>query len=167
MNLLRRKYKEVFTRECLSLGQIENRLEQLGIKLPEVPKSLGNYLPTRRAGNLVYTSGQGSRDIVGYVGGDLSLEQGYAAAREACLRCLACLQAELGTLDKVDHVFKVLGFIRSAPGFIDQPAAMNGASDLLVEVFGESGRHARSAIGTNELPNGIAAEVEMIVVVKE
>jgi len=149
------------------MGQIERRLEELGITLPEVPKSLGNYLPTRRAGNLVYTSGQGSRDIIGYVGGDLSIEQGYMAAREACLRCLSCLQAELGTLDKVDHVFKVLGFIRSAPGFTQQPAAMNGASDLLVQVFGDSGRHARSAIGVNELPNGIAAEVEMIVAVRE
>lgn len=149
------------------MGQIEKRLQELGIELPPVPNSLGNYLPTRRAGNLVYTSGQGSRGIIGYVGGDLTIEQGYAAAREACLRCLACLSAELGTLDKVDHVFKVLGFIRSAPGFTQQPAAMNGASDLLVEVFGDAGRHARSAIGVNELPEGIAAEVEMIVAVKD
>jgi enamine deaminase RidA (YjgF/YER057c/UK114 family) len=151
----------------LSVGQIEKRLLDLGITLPPVPNPLGNYLPTRRAGNLVYTSGQGSRTIIGYVGGDLTIEQGYAAAREACLRCLACLQAELGTLDNVDHVFKVLGFIRSAPGFTQQPAAMNGASDLLVEVFGDAGRHARSAIGVNELPEGIAAEVEMIVMLKE
>lgn len=148
------------------MGNIEKRLQELGIELPAVPNPLGTYLPTRRAGNLVYTSGQGSRSIIGTVGSDLTIEQGYAAAREACLRCLACLQAELGTLDNIDHVFKVLGFVRSAAGFSQQPAVMNGASDLLVEVFGEVGRHARSAIGVNELPNGIAAEVEMIVVVK-
>jgi len=97
----------------------------------------------------------------------LTIEEGYAAAREAALRCLACLQAELGTLDKVEKIFKVLGFVRSAPGFSQQPAVMNGASDLFVEVFGEAGRHARSAIGVNELPEGIAAEVEIIVSVKE
>lgn len=145
------------------MGMIEKRMQELGISLPEVPNSLGNYLPTNRVGNLVYTSGQGSRAILGRVGGDLSWEQGYAAAREATLRCLACLQAELGTLDRVDKVFKVLGFICSAPGFTDQPKVLNGASDLLIEVFGEKGRHARSAIGVSELPEGIAAEVEMIV----
>ncbi|MDP3058180.1 MAG: RidA family protein [bacterium] len=148
------------------MGQIEKRLIELGIELPSVPLPLGTYLPTRRIGNLVYTSGQGSRSIIGVVGADLTIEQGYAAAREAGLKCLACLQAELGTLDNVDMVFKVLGFIRSAPGFSDQPACMNGASDLFVQVFGERGRHARSAIGVNELPQGIAAEVEMIVSVK-
>lgn len=149
------------------MGAIETRLKELGIELPPVPNSLGNYLPTRRAGDLVYTSGQGSRSIIGVVGVDLTIEQGYRAAREAALRCLACLQAELGTLDKVDKVFKVLGFIRSGPGFSDQPACMNGASDLFVQVFGENGRHARSAIGVNELPQGIAAEVEVLVSVKD
>jgi len=149
------------------MGQIEKKLETLGITLPPLPNSLGNYKPTNRVGNLVYTSGQGSRSIKGYVGSDLTIEEGYAAAREAALRCLACLQAELGTLDKVEKIFKVLGFVRSAPGFSQQPAVMNGASDLFVEVFGEAGRHARSAIGVNELPEGIAAEVEIIVSVKE
>ena len=149
------------------MGQIEKHLHKLGIVLPAVPQSLGNYLPANRVGNLVYTSGQGSRSLVGTVGADLTLDQGYAAAREAALRCLACLQAELGTLDKVEKVFKVLGFVRSAPGFSDQPKCMNGASDLLVEGFGEGGRHARSAIGVNELPEGIAVEVEMLVAVRE
>lgn len=148
------------------MGQIEQRLQQLGIELPEVPVSLGNYLPANQVGNLVYTSGQGSRLVTGKVGGDLSIEQGYEAAREAALRCLACLQAQLGTLDRVEKVFKVLGFINSAPGFSQQPAVLNGASDLLVEVFGEQGRHARSAIGSNELPNDIAVEVEMLVAVR-
>lgn len=149
------------------LGQIEQLLAAKGIVLPQVPGPLGNYLSVNRTGNLLYTSGQGSRDIAGKVGGDLTLEQGYAAAREAGLRCLACVQAELGTLDRVKQVFKVLGFINSAPGFVQQPAVLNGASDLLVEVFGASGRHARSAIGVAELPNGIAAEVEMLLVIKD
>ncbi len=149
------------------MGKIEQRLQELGIELPELPNSLGNYLPSNRVGNLVYTSGQGSRGILGKVGGDLSVEDGYAAAREATLRCLACLQAELGTLDKVEKIFKVLGFIASAPGFTKQPAVLNGCSDLLVEVFGERGRHARSAIGAAELPEGIAVEVEMLVQVKD
>lgn len=148
------------------MGKIEQHLQALGIKLPELPNSLGNYLPSNRVGNLVYTSGQGSRDILGKVGGDLSIEDGYAAAREATLRCLACLQAELGTLDKVEKIFKVLGFIASAPGFTEQPAVLNGCSDLLVEVFGERGRHARSAIGAAELPEGIAVEVEILVQVE-
>lgn len=149
------------------MGKIEQRLQELGIELPELPNSLGNYLPSNRVGNLVYTSGQGSRAILGKVGGDLSIEDGYAAAREATLRCLACLQAELGTLDKVEKIFKVLGFIASAPGFTEQPAVLNGCSDLLVEVFGERGRHARSAIGAAELPEGIAAEVELLVQIKD
>jgi enamine deaminase RidA (YjgF/YER057c/UK114 family) len=149
------------------MGRRDERLHELGIVLPPLPNSLGNYIPANRAGNLVYTSGQGSRSIKGYVGGDLSIEEGYAAAREAAMRCLACLQAELGTLDKVEKVFKVLGFVRSAPGFSSQPAVMNGASDLFVEVFGDAGRHARSAIGVNELPEGIAVEVEILVSVRD
>ncbi|HSL93037.1 MAG TPA: RluA family pseudouridine synthase [Bacillota bacterium] len=151
----------------LTMGKREEQLQARGVVLPPLPNSLGNYIPANRVGNLVYTSGQGSRSIKGYVGGDLTIEEGYAAAREAALRCLTCLQAELGTLDKVEKVFKVLGFVRSAPGFSAQPAVMNGASDLFVEVFGDAGRHARSAIGVNELPEGIAVEVEIIVAVKD
>ncbi|MGE5560054.1 MAG: RidA family protein [Chloroflexota bacterium] len=149
------------------MGQIENRLAELGITLPPVPTPLGAYKPVNRWGNLVYTSGQGSRSIVGQVGRELTLVQGYAAAREACLRCLACLQAELGTLDRVESIFKVLGFINSAPDFTDQPKTMNGASELLIEVFGDRGRHARSAIGAAQLPGGIAAEVEMLVGIRD
>ncbi len=149
------------------MGKREEKLQAMGVVLPPLPNSLGNYVPANRVGNLVYTSGQGSRSIKGYVGGGLTIEEGYAAAREAAMRCLACLQAELGTLDRVEKVFKVLGFVRSAPGFSSQPAVMNGASDLLVEVFGEAGRHARSAIGVNELPEGIAVEVEILVAVRD
>jgi len=148
------------------LGDIEKRLEELGIELPAVPNPIGNYVPVNRYGNLIYTSGQGSRGIRGQVGGELTVDQGYEAARDACLRCLAALKGELGTLDRVKKIFKVLGFINSAPGFGRQPAVLNGCSDLLVKVFGEAGRHARSAIGTSALPNGIAVEVEMLVVVE-
>jgi len=148
------------------MGKIEERLLELGITLPQVPKPLGNYVPVNRHGEFAYTSGQGSREILGQVGGSVSIEQGYTGARDACLRCLASLQAELGTLDRVKKVFKVLGFINSAQGFSQQPAVLNGASDLLVEVFGDAGRHARSAIGVNALPQGIAVEVEMLVIVE-
>jgi enamine deaminase RidA (YjgF/YER057c/UK114 family) len=148
------------------VGKIEERLVELGITLPAVPNPLGTYIPANRYGNFVYTSGQGSREVVGQVGGDLTVEQGRKGAEEACLRCLACLQAELGTLDRVKKILKVLGFVNSAPGFGQQPAVMNGCSDMLVKVFGENGRHARSAIGTNALPNGIAVEVEMLVIVE-
>lgn len=149
------------------MGRIEQLLQDKGIVLPEIPNSLGNYRPVNRTGNLLYTSGQGSRDVLGHLGTELTVEQGYAAAREAALRCLACVQAELGTLDRVEKIFKVLGFVTSSAGFVQQPAVMNGASDLLVEVFGEAGRHARSAIGAPELPGGIAVEVEILLVVKD
>lgn len=147
------------------MGKIEQQLSDLGIVLPEVPRPLGTYLSASRHGDLLYVSGHGSRNIRGQVGADLSIDDGYAAAREAGLRCLAGLQAELQTLDRVKKVFKVLGFINSAPGFGDQPKVLNGCSDLLVQVFGEAGRHARSAIGVSALPEGIAVEVEMLVVV--
>lgn len=148
------------------MGKIEERLIELGITLPPAPKPMGNYIPVNRYGNLVYTSGQGSRNIKGQVGAEISIEEGYQAARDAALGCLAALQAELGTLDRVKKIFKVLGFINSAQGFGQQPAVLNGCSDLLVQIFGEDGRHARSAIGTMALPNGITAEVEMLVVVE-
>lgn len=148
------------------MAEIERRLQELGIELPLVPTPIGNYLPVNRHGNFVYTSGQGSRGIRGQVGGELSVDQGYEAARDACLRCLAALKGELGTLDRVKKIFKVLGFINSAPGFGQQPAVLNGCSDLLVKIFGENGKHARSAIGTSALPNGIAVEIEMLVVVE-
>ncbi|MGI6344916.1 MAG: RidA family protein [Bacillota bacterium] len=149
------------------MGKIEKRLEELGIILPPVPIPLGTYKPVNQVGSLLYTSGQGSLSVIGRVGEDLTQEEGYEAAREAALRCLACIQEELGTLDRVEKVWKVLGFVNSAPDFTQQPKVMNGASDLLVEIFGEAGRHARSAIGASQLPDGIAVEVEMIVQIRD
>lgn len=151
------------------MGNIEKRLEDLDIRLPEPldPTKYGfKFVPVNRHGDLLYVSGNGDLSITGQVGGNLTVEQGYQAARGAALQCLAVMQKELGTLDKVKKIFKVLGFINSAPGFGQQPAVLNGCSDLLIDVFGEKGKHARSAIGTSALPMGLAVEVEMLVVVE-
>ncbi len=149
------------------MGKIEERLAELGITLPPpfVPSDFAaNFIPVNRHGDLLYVSGTADLSIRGQVGGELTIEQGYQAARGAALQCLTAMRAELGTLDKVQKIFKVLGFINSAPGFDQQPTVLNGCSDLLVQVFGEKGRHARSAIGTSTLPFRIAVEIEMLAV---
>jgi enamine deaminase RidA (YjgF/YER057c/UK114 family) len=150
------------------MGKVEERLQELGIKLPE-PLDPGkyqfNFLPINRYGEWMYVSGS-SAMTTGQLGKDMTVEQGYEAARGSALACLSAIQAELGTLDRVKKVFKVLGFVNSADGFTQQPAVMNGCSDLLVQVLGEKGRHARSAIGTNSLPFGLAVEVEMLLVIE-
>ena len=128
---------------------------------------LANYVPAVRTGNLVYLSGHGpvvdGSLIRGKLGADLDIEAGYAAARAVMVQLLASLRAELGTLDSVSRVVKLLCMVNCTPEFGDQPAVANGASDLLVEVFGEAGRHARSAVGMQSLPIGMAVEIEMIV----
>lgn len=149
------------------MSQIEQRLKELGIKLPPVPEPKGLYIPVNRYGNLIYTSGQGSRTFLGKIGENLTIEEGQLAARDCALRCLACIKQEIGDLDRIEKVFKVLGFINSAPGFNQQPLVLNGASQLLLDIFGEKGQHARSAIGVNELPGDVAVEVEMLVVIKD
>lgn len=149
--------------------QVEEKIAALGLTLPEVPVPLANYVSAVRTGNLLFVSGHGPRAadgsnaFVGKVGGDLNQEEGYQAARLVCLNCLATIRAQVGNLDSVSQVVKLLGFVNSAPGFEDQPKVINGASDLLVEVFGERGKHARSAVGMAELPGGIAVEIEMVV----
>ena len=153
----------------LTVGNTERRLAELGIELPEPldPVKYGfKFIPVNRHGDLLYVSGNGDLSIRGQVGADLTVEQGYQAARGAALQCLAVVQQELGTLDRVKKVFKVLGFINSGPGFGQQPAVLNGCSDLLIDVFGEKGKHARSAIGVSALPMGLAVEVEMLIVVE-
>jgi len=146
----------------------EGRLEELGIEIPDPPEPAGSYLPARKAGNLVFCSGQGPMQEgeflhLGKVGADLSVEEGYEAARVAAINCLAEIKSEIGSLDKIDRVVKVRGFVSSAPGFGKQPEVVNGASDVLQEIFGENGKHARSALGTSELPRNIPVEVEMVV----
>lgn len=145
----------------------EKRLKDLGITLPAPPQPMGNYVRTVQAGNLLFTSGHGPYNdgkikTAGKVGSELTLEEGYQAARNVGLNCLASVQDALGSLDKVKRVVKVLGMVNCTEDFKDQPKVINGCSDLLAEVFGEPGKHARSAVGVQELPNGIPVEIEMV-----
>ena len=150
----------------------EARIKELGLSLPQPPKPGGNYVPGVRVGNLLFLSGHGPSRVDGApsargkVGRDLSLEDGYKTAREVGINLLGTARALLGSLDKVKRVVKVLGMVNSAEGFGDQPKVINGFSDLMVEVFGENGRHARSAVGMAELPSGIPVEIEMILEVE-
>lgn len=149
----------------------EARLQQLGILLPPPPKPVAAYIPVVQIGTLLFTSGtgpfaEGRPAIVGRVGETLTLEEGYRAARLVMLNLLSIIREHLGSLDRIERVVKVLGFVNSAPDFTQQPAVVNGASELLIEIFGEKGQHARSAIGTSILPFGIPVEIEMIVQVK-
>jgi len=152
--------------------QIEARLKELGIELPPAVTPVANYVPAVRTGNLVFLSGHGpfKEDgslITGKVGVDLTVEQGYQAARRVAIGLLGSLKAAIGDLDKVRQMVKLLGLVNCGPDFTDQPKVINGASDLLVEVFGDKGKHARSAVGTNALPVNIAVEIEMIVEVED
>ena len=141
------------------------RLAELGIALPEVAAPAGAYVPAVRTGTLVYTSGQVARELSGKVGAEVSEADAKDAARSCALNALAAIDALVG-LDSVVRVVKVLGFVASAPGFTGQPGVINGASELLGEVFGDAGAHARSAVGVAELPLGVPVEVEMIVEVR-
>jgi enamine deaminase RidA (YjgF/YER057c/UK114 family) len=150
----------------------EARIKELGLALPQPPKPGGNYVPGVRVGNLLFLSGHGPSRVDGApsargkVGRDLSIEDGYKVAREVGINLLGTAKAIVGSLDKVKRVVKVLGMVNSAEGFGDQPKVINGFSDLMVEVFGENGRHARSAVGMAELPSGIPVEIEMILEVE-
>ena len=146
---------------------IEERLHALGLALPDSPAPAGNYVPGTIAGNLLFTSGQiptkdGSIVYTGIVGADLSLEDGQEAARLCCLNGLAVAKSLLQDLERIKRVVKVNGYVRSAPGFTDQPKVINGASDLLVAALGEPGRHARAALGVNELPLGVGVEIDFL-----
>ena len=147
----------------------EDNLRQKNIVLPNPPAPVANYVRAVRTGNLLFTagSGPGPKAPRGKLGRDLTVEQGYQAARETGLNLLAVVRANLGSLDKVKRVVKVLGMVASAEGFGDQPKVINGFSDLMVEVFGEEiGKHARSAVGMAELPSNIPVEIEMILEVE-
>ena len=150
----------------------EARLKERNITLPPPNKPVANYVTSVRVGNLLFLSGHGPRQdtptrLRGKLGKDLTVEQGYAAAREVGTCLLSTARAALGSLDKVKRVVKVLGMVASAEGFGDQPKVINGFSDLMVEVFGETiGKHARSAVGMAELPGGIPVEIEMILEVE-
>lgn len=152
-------------------GRIEKRASELNITIPESPKPQGNYRPALVTGNLAFTSGMGPilngvRRNIGYVGGDTTVKQAAESARIAVLNALGALRSILGDLDRIECVIRLTGYVRSAPGFCEQIEVMDAASDLLFELFGESGRHVRSAIGVAELPFGIPVEIELIVQVK-
>ena len=144
----------------------EQKLQQLGITLPEVAKPVANYVPTVQTGNLLFVSGNGPRpntpNRTGKLGADLTVEQGYQVARDVGISLIAAMKAGLGDLSRVKRIVKVLGMVNSAPDFGDQPKVINGCSDLLVEIFGENGKHARSAVGMGALPGNIAVEIELI-----
>ena len=145
----------------------EKHLQELGIELPAIPDPAGNYVHAVRTGNLLFLSGKGPRGSKGKVGASVSIEQAYADAREVGLILLAVMRHELGTLDRVARVVKVLGMVNAEPDFGAQPKVINGCSDLFVEVLGERGRHARSAVGMGSLPNQITVEIECIVEVTD
>lgn len=154
------------------MSRIEQRIAELGLELAEPPRPVANYVPAIRVGQLVYVSGHGpmpdpNNEFVGKVGAEIDVETAYRAARLTILGCLSTLRAEIGDLDKVEQVVKLLGMVNSAVGFNQQPRVINGASDCLVDIFGDKGRHARSAVGMAELPGGIAVEIEMIVKVAD
>ncbi len=149
----------------------EDKLKELGIELPEASQPIANYVKYRQVGNLVYLAGHGPCDMSGLkygkVGKDLTIEEGYAAARETGICLLATLKGAIGDLSKVKQVVRLVGMVSSAPDFYDQPEVVNGCSDLLTEVFGESGKHTRAAVGMAVLPSNIPVEITMIVEVRE
>jgi enamine deaminase RidA (YjgF/YER057c/UK114 family) len=150
----------------------EKQLSEMGITLPEASSPVANYVNAVRVGNLLFLSGKGPTQedgsrITGKVGAELSLEEGNRAARVVGINQLAVLKDELGDLNKVKRIVKVLGMVNCNPDFTEQPQVINGFSDLMVEVFGEKGKHARSAVGMGSLPGNIAVEIELIVEIEE
>jgi enamine deaminase RidA (YjgF/YER057c/UK114 family) len=151
--------------------RIEQELEKLGFVMP-TPKPVAAYIPAVRVGELVFTAGQGPTvggvpKFTGKLGRDLTEEQGYKAAQLCVVNCLACVKSVIGDLDKVEQVVKLLGFVACVDGFTRQPWVMNGASELLITLYGDRGKHARSAVGTNQLPLDIPVEVEIVVRVRD
>ena len=150
------------------MGEIARRLAALGLELPPPPEPVGNYRPAACSGHIMWLAGVGARRadgsrITGKLGGGVSPEQGYEAARWCALNLLARMQAELGRLERVSRVLKVVGMVNSAPDFTGQAAVVDGASDLFVALFGEAGRHARSAPGMAALPGDVAVIVEGVI----
>jgi enamine deaminase RidA (YjgF/YER057c/UK114 family) len=153
------------------MSQAEEKLQQMGLKLPVPPSPAGSYVPAIRTGNLVFLSAAGPRVpdeplMVGKVGRDLTAEQAQEAARITALNLLANLKAIIGDLDKVSHIVKVFGMVNCTPEFTDHPKVINGCSDLLVELFGEKGRHARAAVGVASVPFGSPVSIDMVVEVE-
>ena len=151
------------------MGNIDDKLASMGIELPVEQPPIANYVPGVRTGNLLYLSGLGPSDpsMKGKVGQDLTTEEGYEAAKSTGIRCLARLKGQVGDLSKVKRIVKLLTMVNCTTDFVDQPAVANGCSDLMVEVFGDKGKHARSAVGMGSLPGNIPVEIEMIVEIED
>jgi enamine deaminase RidA (YjgF/YER057c/UK114 family) len=150
------------------MGKIEERLIELGIEIPAAPKPVAAYIPAKKSGNLVFTAGQlpmvnGELVLKGLLGQDVEIEDANKAARICALNALAAIKAVIGDLDQVKQVVRVVGYVASIPTFTQQPAVVNGASELLVEIFGEAGKHARSAVGMAVLPLNASVEIELTV----
>lgn len=153
-------------------GAVEANLKKLGITLPPAPRPVANYVPCLRTGNLLFSSGMlpfrdGKLLFKGKIGAERSLEEGQAAAREAVINALAVIKEELGGFGKIVRVIRLTGHVASAPGFVQQPLVLNGASDLLVELFGEAGRHTRVALGAAELPLNSSVEIELLLEIRD
>jgi enamine deaminase RidA (YjgF/YER057c/UK114 family) len=154
------------------MGQFEDKLKQMNLVIPKIPPAVGAFVPALRTGNLVFCSGQGpfkdgKQAFVGRVGQQVSFDEACQAARIACLNCLAEICSVIGSIDNIKRIVQVRGFVNSTGDFHDQPKVINGASELLLDLFGEAGQHVRCALGTNNLPQNIPVEIEMIVEVKD
>ena len=150
------------------MGNIENKIKELGLQLPEPPKPLAAYIPAKQVGNLVFTAGQlpmvnGEIILKGLLGQDVEIDSAYNAAKICTLNALSAIKGVIGDLDKIKQVVRVVGYVASVPTFTQQPAVVNGASELLLEIFGENGKHARSAVGMAVLPLNAAVEIELTV----
>ena len=150
------------------MSNIENKIKELGLQLPEPPKPLAAYIPAKQAGNLVFTAGQlpmvnGEIILKGLLGQEIEIEPAYNAAKICTLNALSAIKGVIGDLDKIKQVVRVVGYVASVPTFTQQPAVVNGASEFLLEVFGDKGKHARSAVGMAVLPLNAAVEIELTV----
>ncbi|NUN92185.1 MAG: RidA family protein [Verrucomicrobiae bacterium] len=146
---------------------MEAKIHAKGLNIPERKLGVGKAEPAVRSGNLVYTSGHTSGNHLGKVGKEFTKEQAFDGARDCALSCLGAIKAVIGDLDKITRIVKIIGFVNCAEGFSDTSSVIHGCTDLLHEIFGEKGRHARSAIGVYQLPANSAVEIEMIVEVKD
>ena len=150
------------------MSNIENKIKELGLQLPEPPKPLAAYIPAKQAGNLVFTAGQlpmvnGEIILKGLLGQDVEIEPAYNAAKICTLNALSAIKGVIGDLDKIKQVVRVVGYVASVPTFTQQSAIVNGASEFLLEIFGDKGKHARSAVGMAVLPLNAAVEIELTV----
>ncbi len=150
------------------MGNVESKIEQVGLKLPDAPKPVAAYIPAKQTGNLVFTAGQlpmvnGELISKGLLGQDVEIDEANKAARICTLNALAAIKGVIGDLDRIKQIVRVVGYVASVPTFTQQPAVVNGASELLLEIFGEIGKHARSAVGMAVLPLNASVEIELTV----